>query len=326
MSEELPGRLREYLAYDRESRLAGDVDPHYAMLLYVCDRFELNVEQRYWLAWLYAMCYCGATTFYWYNEFPDYENVDVGRLTRWWFGRGREPSLVQTDRRWVRSSNLLIPAFESYRAWLGGRTQREHFAYFERESDLQRRYDWLYESASSLYSFGQFALFLYLEALHVVTPTKLCPTTLDLDRAWSCRYGLYYAYGRDEWVYDEQTSMRAEAVEETARMWADLRSRCGDSSVWQTETVLCAYRKYHRGKRYPGYYIDRQGVELAKMSDRVRRGVCWDVLWQFREETYEKEWLAEKHGCLDEDGLSRVWRDSYVWERAAWLLSSERET
>lgn len=308
-------RLPQYLAYHRASVAAGDVDPSYAMLLYVCDRYELNVEQRYWIAWLYAMCYAGATSFYWYNELPDYENVDVGRMTRWWFARGRESSLVQTDRRWVRSSNMLVPAFESYRVWLGGKSQREHFASFEAAypGDLQARYDALYRSASQLYSFGQFALFLYLEALHVVTPTKLCPTDLDLDRAWSCRNGLYYAYGRDDLVEDEETRIRPGDHAVTDEMWRDLRSRLEQletpPTVWQTETVLCAFRKYHRGKRYVGYYLDRQGGEIAKMGGSVTDGVFWDVLWQYRAETYEPLVLAEAHGCMGPRGVQREWRE-----------------
>ena len=108
-------RAEEYIQYHIQSAEIGDIDPSYGMLRYVCDRFELNMEQRYWLAFLYASCYCGATTYWIYNEFPDYENVDIGRVNRWWVAGGRERSLFQTDRRWVRSRNQFAQMVESYR-------------------------------------------------------------------------------------------------------------------------------------------------------------------------------------------------------------------
>ena len=65
------------------------------------------------------------------------------------------------------------------------------------------------------------------------------------------------------------------------------------NNVWNIETTLCAYKKYCYGKRYIGYYIERQREELVKMEKAVTEGVEWDVLWQYREETFDKEWLKE---------------------------------
>lgn len=306
-------RIDEYLRYHQASIAAGDVDPGHAMLRYICDRFELSMEQRYWLAWLYAMTYCGASAFYVYNEFPDFENVDVRRMQRWWTERGRAEIICQTDRRWVRSSSLFVPAFESYRSWIGtGSSQARHFRQFSCYTTPEMRYEVLYASAEQLYSFGQFSLFLYLEALHTITDLDLCPLSLDLEKAWSCRQGLYYAYGLDHLIDDGQTPIRLGAHEITATRWRDLLFTVNHLSprptVWQIETVLCAYRKYHRGKRWIGYYLDRQAVEIAKMEQNVRRGVCWETLWQHRLETYDESYLAEHHDGVSVSGLSREWK------------------
>jgi hypothetical protein len=292
----------------------GDIDPSYSMLRYLCDRYELNVEQRYWIAWLYSMTYCGASAFYVYNEFPDFESVDDGRLERWWDDRGREQIICQTDRRWVRSSDQFVPAFRSYRAMIQqlGATQAAHFDYFSAKyGDEKIRYDALYDWSRQMFSFGQFALFLYLEALHTVTPISLCPTDLDLDRAWSCRNGLYYAYGRDDLVRDAETRIEPDQRESTRLMWQDLNLRLSHlqtpPTVWQTETMLCAYRKWHRGKRYVGFYLDRQATEIAKMSDKVPRGIWWEVLWQYRSEVFDHAYLAEREEAVTERGVKRSW-------------------
>jgi hypothetical protein len=307
-------RRAEYLKYHAESARVGDIDPSYSMLRYLCDRYELNVEQRYWIAWLYSMTYCGASAFYIYNEFPDYECVDLGRLERWWADRGRDQVICQTDRRWVRSSSQFVPAFLTYRSMIRqlGETQAQHFDYFSQKyATPEERYRALYDWSGQMYSFGQFALFLYLEALHTVTPIDLCPTDLDLDRAWSCRNGLYYAYGRDDIVHDAETRIVSEYASMTEDLWRDLQHQLSmfekPPTVWQTETMLCAFRKWKRGKRYIGFYLDRQASEIAKMANKVRRGIHWEVLWQYRSEVFSHEYLAEREEAVDERGVRKSW-------------------
>ena len=64
-------------------------------------------------------------------------------------------------------------------------------------------------------------------------------------------------------------------------------------NIWNVETTLCAYKKYKKGKRYIGFYIDRQRKEIEKMQHNVKEGVDWSPLWDFRQETYDKKWLNE---------------------------------
>ena len=287
-------RIQEYLKYHNTSLRIKDIDPSYAMLKYVCDRFELNLEQRYWLAFIYSLTYCGASTFFVYNEFPDFENLDSGRLNRWWNNGGRQQTLCQTDRRWVRSNNLFVPAVEAYRKWVGDQSQHDHFQSIAIGDTPEQRYDRVYRKAAHLPSYGQFALFLYLEALHTITPLELAPTDLNLDEAWSCRNGLFYAYGLDQWITEKGEKTPWDSRGEMKLVWNDLRSKLQpESTVWQIETTLCAYKKFYRGKRYLGYYIDRQALEIAKMAAQVKDGVAWEVLWQFRSETYDPNYLVE---------------------------------
>jgi len=278
------------------------------MLRYVCDRFELNNEQRYWLAFLYALCYCGPTVFYIYNELPDYENLDSGRMTRWWYGGGREASIFQTDARWRRSRNQVVDAIESYRRWVGKKTQEEHFAQIATGDTPEKRYNQVYRQAKGLYTLGQFSLFNYIESLHTITPLDLCPTDLNLDDSWSPRDGLLYAYGLDHHIRDAAVPIPPEAKADVSRIWSDLRSQLAilenPPSVWAIETILCAFRKYQRtlegkagalGKRWVGYYLDRQADEIAQMQARVQHGVSWNVLWQYRKETYLSSVLTENN-------------------------------
>lgn len=294
-------RFREYAAYHYLSYDLNDIDPSYPLLRYIADRYELNMEQRYWIAWLYALCYNGATTFYLYNEFPDFENVDLGRLERWWMQRGRQQSAFTSDRAWVRSRNQVVPAFQSYQWLIGNRTQQATFDGLL-SSDPYKAYDRCYKYFSHMKYFGRFSLFLYLEAVHVVTGFAMKPTGINWKEATSSCNGLCYALGRDEWLHGEQYGGQLLSTGQynlldvefgqLLRMLQALRPSAR-VDAWNVETTLCAFKKYHRGTRYPGFYLDRQAREIENMSYNVQEGVDWNVLWQFRRETYQTEFLAE---------------------------------
>ena len=305
-------RIQAYLKYHSESQQISDIDPAHGMLEYICDRFELNLEQRYWLAFVYALTYSGPSTFYVYHEFPDLENIDEGRLERWWWDRGRQEIICQTDRRWVRSLNLFVPAVKSYRGWLQGESQHNHFlALTNTFSTPEEKYNKLYQEAKEhLVSFGQFSLFLYLEALHTITPLNLAPTTLDLNEATSCRNGLCFAYGYDEHITESNKPTPEGAHRDIAFAWWDLNKKLAGlkPTVWQTETMLCAFKKYQYGKRYIGYYLDRQALEICKMEKSCPLGVAWEVLWQFRAEKYQSDNCAEKFDSVTHRGIASKWK------------------
>ena len=287
----MPDRLAEYLSYHRDSSLAKDIDPANDCLLYLCERFELNIEQRFWLAFLYATCYSSTTTYFLYSEFPDYETVDLQRLQRWW-DANRARVIFQTDRRWCRSRNQFVDCVASYRALVGECQKDFWLAKFD--------YPACYRAGSLIYTFGRFTLFLYLEMLHTIAGLQIEPDTIDWVRAESSRNGLCFAIGRDDLMnhHTKQRLTRADLhyLDEQFRLVrGDVERLClPHQNLWNIETTLCAYKKFKLGKRYVGYYIERMRREIGQMQRTVPEGVCWDVLWQFREETYAPKFLLEK--------------------------------
>lgn len=309
------GNVAEYAIYHTLSDEIGDIDPQYPMLKYICDRYELNIEQRYWLAFLTGACYCAPTVFYIYNEFPDYENVDVGRLQRWWDGGGRQACVFQSDRKWIRSRNQFVPMFESYRQLLAGRTQEEAF-----QSELQRTpgktYNKAYDYFGNVKYFGRFGMFLWMEAVYVVTGFPMRPTSMPWkdSSSQSSRNGLCFAMGYDDLIrghgYGDEpiVSEDYETIEDDFQDVLNLLHEMRPDSrvdVWNMETTLCAYKKWKLGQlhperqrninhyRYIGYYLDRQYEEIVKMSENVRNGVYWDVLWDMRKEMLPAQNLRE---------------------------------
>ena len=170
-----------YAEYHNQSMDAGDVDPAVACLEYIANRFELNLSQRYWLAFLYGTNYCAPTTFLIYNEFPDFEMVDTARLQRWWTAN-KSKLLFQTDRLRIKTMDGFVPAFNSYRKAVAG----NQWSYFKKAGDWKQ----CYRKIEAIRNFGRFSTFNYMDVLNRITDTTHAPTYLNMAEAESCRKGL----------------------------------------------------------------------------------------------------------------------------------------
>ena len=283
-----------YIEYHKRSSEAKDIDPSNDCLRYVANRFELNIEQRYWLAFLFGTCYSATTVYYMYNEFPDFENVNINRLRRWW-NTNKDKTIFQTDRLRIKSNNQFVETFQSYKNLVGD-SQENYFKSLKQPTP-QNTYDNCYINLSRIKNFGRFTMFIYLEMINVLTDYDLEPTYLDLKNAESCRNGLVYHLGLNELdTHKKDKRLTENQIKylqyEFQRLKQEIQKLDIErKNIWNIETTLCAYKKYKLGKRYIGYYIDRQRDEIMKMSERVNTGVDWDVLWDFRNETYDKQWL-----------------------------------
>lgn len=302
----MANRIGEFVQYHSAMQNAGDIDPGYPMLQYVCDRFELNIEQRYWLAFLYATCYCAPTVFLIYNRFPDFELVDIAAMEEWWKNEGRDQSVFQSDRGWIRSRNQFVDMVKSYRSSLDGLTQEQKFLSLKTSDPLQT-YSNCYQEFSALYQMGRFALFLYLEAVFVVTGYRMEPNGIELKEAESSRNGICYAMGWDDLITGKETGLNSIPQSAYPRLnkafWKiinQLRTERPDerADVWNVETSLCAYKKFKKGQRFVGYYLDRQAGEIKKLENLAPHGVDWDVLWDFRAETFDHKHLKEFGGSV----------------------------
>lgn len=278
----------------------GDCDPGLPALRYLADRFELNEEQKYWLAFLYSISYNVPTAYFMYNEFPDYENVDVRRVADWW-ARNKDKCLFTTDRIYVKSNNKVVPIIKSYQN-LMGRNQKATFDKLLLPESSgspvlpEANYKRIYPLARKIHYMGRFATFIYLEALNAITEIPIRPDTLELEQSESSRNGLLYALGMEEFITLHHKASKMPLTKEVyrclnlklAQLQTELKAENPEIPVnmWNIETALCAYKKLWWKDRYLGYYIDRQRIEIRKMERAVTEGVDWGVLWDFRREYF----------------------------------------
>lgn len=301
-------RIREYIQYHIDSSHALDIDPQVEAIQYLCQRFELNREQRCWLCFLFSTNYCVATTYFMYNEFPDFATVDIGRLKRWW-AINRSKLIFQTDRAWIRSRNQFCDVFCSYRNLISEysptKNQYEALKKAIGSGTPQECYQHLLDNFKVLL-FGRFTMFLYSELLYNIVGLPI-GVRFDLSEAESSRNGLVFALGLERTAYTGRTGKRLS--EDTMRILnnglcyiADCISKTPikerHKTLWSIETTLCAYKKHKlNNKRWVGYYIERMRKEIVKLESTTSRhaggGVSWRPLWEFRKETYAPQYLKE---------------------------------
>jgi len=270
-----------------------DCDPSIYMTNYLFDRFEHNTEQKLWICWLYGTNYYFPTTWVVWNEFPDFELVDEDRL-RDWNSQHYKLLRYQTDTKYNKGH---LPAqFSSYRAWVAGRSQRAAMASHYGDTEQQTYRNLTEQAYKHFHKFGRYSTWFYLQTLKHCAGVPLEPENLllaDYSGSRSHRNGLLLALGKDESVDEKLTAaeyasleaVAAEILEEVRELVSlDKRSMV---DFFAMETCLCSFKKIFRVKRgrYLGYYLDRQGEEIARVEADGWHGINWLPLWQARQET-----------------------------------------
>lgn len=288
-------RRTDFVNWYKWSLSIKDCDPAIFMTNYLFDRFEHNKEQKLWIAWIYGTTYYLPTVWVIWNEFPDMELVGLERL-REWNNNNYKRLRYQTDTKWNKGH---LPAqFESYRNWVGNKTQQEAFRTFL-DGSPRENFDRLWvEIKEKFHKFGRYSTWFYMQALKQTCGLELEPGNLmlnDHSGSRSHRNGLVMALGFDEW-YDKKLSENEVLLleREASSILEEVKQEHPNTDFYDMETVLCSFKKLFRVKqgRYLGYYLDRQAEEILKCESDNWEGIDWKPLWDSRTETIDKKLLT----------------------------------
>ena len=269
-----------------------DCDPAIWLTNYIFNRYEFNIEQRYWLVWLYGNTYNYPTAFLIWNEFPDFELASKERITSW-NNENYSRLRYQTDTKYNKGH--LSSMFDSYAKFIQ-QDQHTTFSNLLIDSPEENFHRLNREVIEKFYKFGRYTAWFYLQSLKHCCNLNIEPNTLFLNNhsgSRSHRNGLLLSLGLDD-LYDKSLSAREyEWLEKEAyEIMKEVRESVNSSDVdlFSMETCLCSYKKIFREKnsRYLGYYLDRQSEEIMNIENDGWKGIEWDVLWQARQETLDK--------------------------------------
>lgn len=328
MDYRLPQNNREaFIRWYAWSLKYDDCDPAVWCTNYLHKRYEHNDEERIWLAWLYGNTYQLPTAWVLKNEFPDFELATVDRMSNW-NNANYKRLRYQTDTKWNKGN--LPTMFASYQKFIGDRTQREALeSYYG--SNEKENFDTLWRVIkNSLYKFGRYSTWFYLQHLKHTAGILVTPTSLmldDYDGSRSHRNGLLCALGRHDDMdrkltaaeYANLESQAHEILCETEARFPELSNQI---DYFTMETCLCSFKKIfreHHG-RYLGYYLDRQAEEIKQAEGDGWYGIDWDVLWQARNETIDLR-LDNDRG-IDKDRFSSFLNTGKL-ENLEWMFDDE---
>lgn len=277
-----------------------EIDPAYSMMTYLFERYELSLEQRLWICYLYGVFYHVGSVFLILQEFPDFAKVDLGRLTRWHTKHWRT-LCYNSDRKWERGH--LPEMVASYIEVIGSQApdaQQKFFAgLLTANGDRVVNFHSVTTALRNLVRFGRYSCYIYTEALMRCVGLPLEADTIFLKEADSPRHGLCIVLGKPGWAKGTLTKDQWAWLEAGAdKLLREIQSSYPKLLMdhFYFESTLCSWKGYWRPKkgRYLGFYHDRVINEIEKTrATPVAVGVDWDVLYQFRRETIIPEYLGE---------------------------------
>lgn len=316
-------RVEAFIKWYAWSLHFQDCDPAIWMMNYLNKRFEHNSEQRLWLCWLYGNTYYLPTAWVLFNEFPDYELATVDRLEQWNTANYKRLR-YQTDTKY--NKGYLPTMFASYQQVIGKHLQRDVLEAHYGDNE-QQTFDNLWKLIlGRFYKFGRYTAWFYLQALKHTAGIAVEPTSLmlnDFEGSKSHRNGLIHAINKDEWIDAKLGKADYQFLEECAQALMDgtkveYPHLADQVDAFTLETALCAFKKLFRNyeSRYLGYYLDRQAVEINRVSNDGWYGIEWDVLWQARSETLDYRLLSP--GCIQKEKYADFYDNGYI-DKLDWL-------
>jgi hypothetical protein len=312
----------------------GDCDPAVWLTNYLNKRYEHNVEERLWLAWLYGNTYHLPTAWILKQEFPDFELATIDRITQW-NAENYKRLRYQTDTKWNKGH---LPAmFSSYQEFIGkGNSQDEVLRSYLGDNEKQGFANLWNAISGRLHKFGRYGTWFYMQHLAQTCDLPIysgAPKGLKLDDysgSRSHRNGLCYVVGKDDWIDQRLTASEYHWLEEAAFL---IEEECmvrfpqlaHHFNPFNTETCLCSFKKLFRTKhgRYLGYYLDRQSEEIQQVENDGWYGIDWNVLWQARNECLDPR--LSKRSKIDKKLFSSFMETGKLY-RAEWLFQEEENS
>lgn len=262
--------VRDYLQYHRNNALRWEIDTHLDAAVYFADKHNLDIEQRYWLAFLTAICETTPTSLYLFRHFPALETTSPNALTAFCNGN-RGAMAFQYDVRWILY--VIGDVLASYKAIVGNSRQSTILPTFATGETREARFR-TFCDRFKCFRFGKYVFMLYTELLHYLCGIDF-EAVIDPADNHSVRSGLIYACGYEDVIHcvksgtkptpQENDLLRIELSEIfSAVQKLDILPR--HKRMWAVETTLCTYNKTKHGRRYLGFYRNRQAKEIRRLA------------------------------------------------------------
>lgn len=265
----------------------------YCLLKPYADEYNLGVEARLWLAFLYGLSYSCTTAMRIQIEFPTISDVNSKKLKQFW-ADNKESLWFQRDKKYIKNNDQVVPAVKSIYQLSQFHGDLQSYT----NPLLEQGFDVMYKDILKRWKyFGPHGAYLFFDALYGLCP-ELYSDPEDLD--WkncgkTVPEGMAHLLGLDEQALHKEP-FDYKRFGKNVTMLSD---KFHQPKIL-VESVLCAYRKLFKGTRYIGYYADRL-LEECSSKDVVLRSHGIDI-WSYRKQTIPQHMRGENNSW---DGIRK---------------------
>lgn len=304
-------RIEEFVQYHN----GCDGECNGILLTAWADSKQLSDAERFNLAFFYAVVYNIPSAIFMLKE---KDEILADSMT--WCLKNKGKLIFQSDRRYMRCNNALEDTLEQFSCRFADGSEFLHATTNDNEIDTSKAI----RLCQNWVNFGRFGAYLFVETLTYVMHLKsMNAPRFDFKHGATATSGVMNVFGFDCEAdtfdktrkipgnltldtLDELLQAIAKAVEESG----------GDADYSCLETSLCAYRKFFKGTRYNGYYLDRQLAELVSYPEINPDSAEYiNELYELRTQVFPQNMLGEccgwsgvrkdmkkyylKHGCVN---------------------------
>lgn len=282
--ELLEKRWNEFINY----HITGDGECNGIVLRGYAAKHCLSADEKVDLAYMFAVTYCVESAIVLLKKQEGvFHDIDG------WVEKNKGKLIFQSDRKYIRMKD----AFNKCLVFYKGNRQRLRKIKDVKTLDLER---WIAEVESYPY-FGRFSAYLYLETIAQLFDMKIINAKMEWRNGATATSGLMnlYCYDAEADLFDKERKLRQPFTEDVLQemvepLLANIVREGGNGNITYVETSLCAYRKFFKGSRYNGYYLDRMLEEIYAMQGNFP-GESRE-LFEIRRERFDRKYLGEVGG------------------------------
>lgn len=251
-------RIEEFVRYHN----GCDGECNGILLAAWADMKGLTEPERFNLAFFYATVYNIPSAIHMLNGVSEIKSDPDG-----WCSKNRERLIFQSDRRYMRCNNALERTLGHFSRNLAGGESYIQATVKDGRIDTKRAIELCQEWPN----FGRFGAYLFTETLTYVLHLESANSPrFDFRNGATATSGLMNLFGFDREA--EEFDRRKRIPESMSLVQLDgllatiagvIEESGGNADYSCVETSLCAYRKFFKGSRYNGFYLDRQLEELV---------------------------------------------------------------
>lgn len=277
-------RITEFVDY----HINGDGECNNVILKWYADKHNLSPQQRYEIAFLFSMCYSVPSAIIMYNACNQGVTLESLKPIK-------SRVIFQSDRKYMKMKDNF---------------ERGVKCFVENNSDYEKfKNDVCVEGliglahairkVQSWVMFGRFGAFLFLETLCALEDVRVVDTTMKWSQGDTATSGIMNLFGKDSEanLFDKTGKLliKGEQLDYYLSVVKLALKKAGcDTNIAEIETSLCAYRKFYKGSRYNGYYLDRMLEEIHNIEAEYADIAC--ELYEGRKKNFAAKFLGEISG------------------------------